>query len=229
MARSWQLFRVCEIKDCGRVLGPKEYGGLCGRHREARRARENPRCSFPGCANPSKATNGGLCQGHHWQSERGYELRPLRKKVYRGPRCNHPGCPKPSNGQGFCGGHRDQMRRYGRTWDIHRRSVWDHCRYDAAHRRVHAQFGRAADNLCIECGELAADWAYDHTDPTELHEDRGMGIGLLFYSRFPEFYAPMCKKCHKVADTRRVAAERASYREFLRKERAAFVVSESVD
>jgi HNH endonuclease len=61
--------------------------------------------------------------------------------------------------------------------------------YDRAHLRVVRLWGKARLYPCIECGRPAQDWAYDGTDPT------GEGVKRK-YSIWPEFYMPMCHRCH---------------------------------
>jgi hypothetical protein len=65
--------------------------------------------------------------------------------------------------------------------------------YDNAHTRVVRLWGKACLYPCINCGRRARDWAYDGTDPT------GQGIKRR-YSIWPEFYMPMCHKCHMRLD-----------------------------
>jgi hypothetical protein len=133
--------------------------------------------------------------------------------------CLFESCSRPPNWRGYCLAHRGQIRRGGALAPIRTRTIQDKCGYGAAHLRCTKLWGSASDSQCVECGGRAAEWAYDHTDPTELHEDTETGFGVLSYSRFPEFYAPMCKKCHKKLDVRRMHIERSKYREFIRKER----------
>lgn len=74
--------------------------------------------------------------------------------------------------------------------------------YEAAHQRVRSLRGRASEYVC-DCGEQAAQWAYDHSDPNELVSvTRGC-----VYSTDPARYTPMCALCHKRYDiTHRTAS-----------------------
>jgi hypothetical protein len=83
--------------------------------------------------------------------------------------------------------------------------IFDPCTYEGAHDRCRKLWGRASEYLCIGigCGEQAVDWAYDGGDCTQLGgplapADR-LG-GRSYYSRFPEFYMPLCRRCHKQLD-----------------------------
>jgi hypothetical protein len=72
--------------------------------------------------------------------------------------------------------------------------IFDSCTYATAHNRCRKLWGPASQYLCIRCGEKAFDWAYDGTDCTQL--DGPIGI----CSRFPEFYMPLCHRCHMRLD-----------------------------
>jgi hypothetical protein len=76
------------------------------------------------------------------------------------------------------------------------RTVWDEVTYHGAHLRCGALWGTAKHHPCVVCGKPAADWAYDGTDPTERYDDARDYFNqvrtILPYSRFPEFYMPMC-------------------------------------
>ena len=77
--------------------------------------------------------------------------------------------------------------------------VMSDCTYTAAHRRCWREWGRAADHPCVDCQTQAREWAYDGTDPTELCGEDEYGPGRV-YSRFPEFYMPLCRQCHVTRD-----------------------------
>ena len=67
--------------------------------------------------------------------------------------------------------------------------------YSAAHGRAKSLWGSASSYPCVECGRQAIDWAYDGTDPSERRGRTPSG-SLCAYSPYPEFYMPMCRKCH---------------------------------
>ena len=66
--------------------------------------------------------------------------------------------------------------------------------YKGAHSRVRAVKGSAAEHLCIDCGNPAKHWSYDHTDPDEHTSDSGP------FSLHPDRYQPRCHKCHRNFD-----------------------------
>lgn len=68
--------------------------------------------------------------------------------------------------------------------------------YRMAHKHVMLKHGRAAEHSCVVCGQKAVEWAYDHRDPDE-RTDPARG---LTYSDNPDFYNPMCRKCHAAFD-----------------------------
>lgn len=68
--------------------------------------------------------------------------------------------------------------------------------YNAAHMRVRRAKGSASGQVC-ECGRPAREWAYDIRTPdaAEYTDDRGYR-----YSGDPDYYVPMCFRCHRVLD-----------------------------
>ena len=66
--------------------------------------------------------------------------------------------------------------------------------YHAVHFRLTRDRGRAADQLCNDCGLLALHWSYDWEDPNEL-TDKGK-----IYSRNQDHYQPRCQSCHFALD-----------------------------
>lgn len=64
----------------------------------------------------------------------------------------------------------------------------------AAHSRVRTDRGPARDYACVDCGETAAHWSYNHEDPDELPAISGP------YSLSPDFYEARCVPCHKRFD-----------------------------
>lgn len=73
-----------------------------------------------------------------------------------------------------------------------RRDVVDYAR---VHDRLREVFGRAADHPCVDCGNQARDWSYDHQDPNERVSPRG-----LVFTEDLSHYAPRCISCHRNFD-----------------------------
>lgn len=78
----------------------------------------------------------------------------------------------------------------------------DDISYNTAHKRVRRARGRAKTHLCVGCGEAAAEWSYNHTDPDERTEPVHRPTGILWfaYSPDPSQYSPRCKPCHQRFD-----------------------------
>jgi hypothetical protein len=67
--------------------------------------------------------------------------------------------------------------------------------YDGAHGRLRKLNGRASGYPCALCGSAAAEWAYDHSDPDELTDQRGRP-----YSLDAGRYMALCLPCHRRLD-----------------------------
>ena len=71
--------------------------------------------------------------------------------------------------------------------------------YRTAHERIWTERGRADEHQCADCGETAAQWSYDKTDPNELRQPNRNGwpqVTELVYSLDPYRYQPRCLSCH---------------------------------
>lgn len=132
--------------------------------------------------------------------------------------CKEESCQRPSHARGYCPSHWNQWRRWGFVKPIRARSIHDECSYHAAHDRLHKQWGSASQYGCIACPKTATDWAYDGTDPSQLYNQtswgKGRALSWVFYSRYPEFYMPMCRRCHRARDLHLAFAELHEYREW---------------
>jgi hypothetical protein len=80
-----------------------------------------------------------------------------------------------------------------------RRNNHSHITYEAAHIRVKQAKGPAAEWPCIDCGEPAAEWSYDHADNVEYVCSKR----YVLYSIDPQRYQPRCRTCHKRHDMNR--------------------------
>ena len=92
-----------------------------------------------------------------------------------------------------------------------------------AHNHVVRLWGSASRYDCVSCGEPAKDWAYDGTDPTYLLGADRPGNSLVRFSRFPEFYMPLCILCHKRRDRTETARELSEYRQWKRLENVSSI------
>ena len=66
--------------------------------------------------------------------------------------------------------------------------------YHAVHHRLYRDRGLASQHECVDCGEQAFHWSYDHTEITPLHSPKGD------YSTDQTKYQPRCALCHKAFD-----------------------------
>lgn len=139
------------------------------------------------------------------------------------PFCKAVGCAKrwhdtASVNRPYCRMHLDRLQRTGDAYVTasqlrgpYRKSGSD-VTYGQAHRRASALWGPAKRHPCVTCGNLAAQWAYDGTDPTQLLDLARVKGSAYFYSEWPEFYMPMCTKCHRARDSASMQAELREYR-----------------
>ena len=78
--------------------------------------------------------------------------------------------------------------------------------YHAVHTRVRTLRGRASDYSCVLCGGAAAEWAYDHTDPSprlQVLPAWGGAEMTVEYSVDESRYEPRCRACHIYGDRSR--------------------------
>lgn len=87
-----------------------------------------------------------------------------------------------------------KRRPKGSVGKVSKRTPWDQVGYAAVHARLRRGKGKASAFQCIQCGDQAKDWAYDHTDPDERFDADGP------YSLDPDRYHPMCRPCHLALD-----------------------------
>lgn len=173
----------------------------------------------------------GYCEAHLYRHKRGLPLdKPFLVKKRQPEKCAAAGCDKKPTSLGYCATHNAQYRKHGTVKPI--RTVWDEVTYHGAHQRCAALWGAAKHHPCVECGKAAADWAYDGTDPTEKYYDAPDDFDavrtILPYSRFPEFYMPMCKACHKQRDMQELNDDLEAFREWRKTMRsgASFFVAD---
>ena len=117
--------------------------------------------------------------------------------------CSLPGCGAKHFGKGWCQRHYMQVRR-GQEPTLERPG--DFVTYSGAHRRVYYVKGPAKLHSCVECGGRALDWAYVGGDPNEIvgpvprPKSHNRPPSMCAYSADPEFYVPMCRRCHVAHD-----------------------------
>lgn len=194
----------CLVEDCSQ---PNKSLGYCSAHYQALRRSTDTNlsgktCSTTGCDRPHSAQ--GYCRKCYARLRKLPEdKRPFKVRNRERGTCNIPSCGRPHAASGYCDIHYRRWKKYGdprestpvdtRAWNP------DQPCYIAVHNWVRDERGPATDHACQHCTSPAAEWAYDHTDDQELTDQRG-----LTYSTKAEHYIPLCRRCHRRADTRRV-------------------------
>lgn len=174
----------------------------------------NATCSLPDCGKPVK--RGGYCYGHYMKNWR-----------YGTPTPEFPPAWDDIRGQRF--GHLVVSERVASKWlclcdcgaatlvrsgDLNRGTVttcgdrvkhWrrEDIGYSMAHSRVRADRGRVQEYECVDCGQPAEHWSYDHTDPDEMYA-LDLSAHPVAYSAIPAHYSPRCVRCHKRFDLDRL-------------------------
>lgn len=222
----------CSVEHCDRKARSRK-AKYCGAHYQRWlkgapldtpiREPRPPACSVKACGRPHYAF--GLCNTHRYRQLHGIPLdRPISSPGI-GRICDVKGCGEKHVARGYCARHYERatrrshlgidspFRRPIRSGDIgDAPGHVDRISVAGAHMRVRALWGSAAQYPCFECGGPARDWAYDGADPTERYGKNGNGNSFVFYSRFPEFYMPMCAPCHRRRDKLVAARELYEYR-----------------
>lgn len=230
--------KLCSIEGCDRV---SNYGpdGYCRMH-QTRKEREAPLvpellrapngqrtpCIVKGCKRPRDSKD-GYCHGHARQLRTTGTVTPTFQPRMKQPKfCSFEGCAGKPLAKGYCAAHLRQLRMHGRMVPI--RTIFDQCTYAGAHHRCRALWGRVQQYPCIECGEAAEEWAYDGSDPSQLYDTKQdwQLRSNVPYSRFPEFYMPMCKQCHKKSDMKQLQTELQEFREWRKSQKQPFGVDD---
>lgn len=130
--------------------------------------------------------------------------------------CNHPDCDGLHFARRLCRKHYERAKLAG-TWDdLPPAGYGNPCSSVTAHRRVKRMWGPAGNYPCVECGGMAAQWAYDGADPDQNFgpvSNRGSHTWMA-WSAYPEFYMPMCARCHTARDAAIAKEELREYRQW---------------
>lgn len=172
-----------------------------------------PVCQVDGCADRACRHAAGLhvCREHarRWgRSGRFHKIRLTQPPRTRRSTCIIEGCDDADDGpHGYCKRHKTRLDRHGDALTCIQPSErrvpcgvdnanWtgDQASYPAVHQRLHYQRGSARDHPCVDCGQRAAHWSYDHADPNERSTSAGP------YSVDLAHYQPRCVSCHKRFD-----------------------------
>lgn len=176
-------------------------------------------CSVATCERRHHAK--GFCSTHFylWKTH-GSPLVRARRERGATPACEVAGCQRPHEGKGYCHSHYRRFRLYGNPLHSEPRGPrpldappslapaprlravsprWKTAvGYTTAHRRVALTRGPASAQTCVDCGERARQWSYEHNCPQERRDRRGRA-----YSADPTRYAARCIPCHTAFDAAR--------------------------
>lgn len=129
--------------------------------------------------------------------------------------CAIEGCGRVHYAKDLCKRHY-QRKLIGTPMDLPPQKWGPTVSLVTAHRRPKQLWGPARQYPCVQCGDQAAHWAYDGTDPTQFYApsaNRG-GYTWMYSSSYPEFYMPMCAKCHARRDATLAKKELLEYRQW---------------
>lgn len=173
-------------------------------------------CLIAGCTRP--VDWGKHCPAHRTRINRTGHAGPAEVAVKGRPKppCKVDGCDRPRKTRDLCDMHYQRLLNNGDANYVpppprgERNNSWrgDNILSGAAHRRVVVLRGPASSHPCINCGDPAKHWAYDHKDPDEKpNVTTASGRNPGPYSVKPEHYQPMCVPCHKRYDLATIQAQ----------------------
>jgi hypothetical protein len=188
---------------------PCHARGYCTKH-YSRHKQSAEECRRPGCTRTIEHGSLGWCEVHYKRHRRGTDMDIPVRLIDPSRPCSVEGCDKPYKSSGYCERHYKRWQT-GRDVNAPDRSIHDECSYQTAHRRIWRAWGSASEHLCVDCGFEAKEWAYDGSDSAQLYGIQPNG-SYCFYSRYPEFYMPLCSDCHSLRDRGSAARELRQYR-----------------
>lgn len=160
-------------------------------------------CTVDGCGKKLYAR--GYCEMHYARLRRNGSPNLQPPRGLQG--CSVDECDQPHCCRGYCRLHYERWHKHGdphvvayMAGDSHYAWVGDDISYGAMHRRIHLFNGPANQQTCVDCGQQARDWSYNHRDPNERIGYGFDGTSLMTYSSDVAYYEPRCKKCHRAFD-----------------------------
>lgn len=145
------------------------------------------------CASSTRAR--AEAEKHGWPAPLAWE--DIDHDAAAGKSCLFQDCSSVARSRGWCENHYRRWLRSGSPVGTGKmgRPRAATATYTAVHLRLKRERGRAREHTCIECGEPAATWAYDHRDDDYIADDRGRP-----YSLDLTHYEPLCVPCHNQRD-----------------------------
>ena len=211
---------TCKIDDCETTSHARGY---CRSHYRklmaygdplwAPSTKPNKYCEVPRCEKKARTKTAKLCPMHYHRQYRGRKIGGAEEWVRKSKTgsCAVKDCENTDSEGIYCSMHAARMRRHGDTEkvispseryapsgeDNHKWKGSD-VGYTAAHDRVRRARGSASNHDCVDCGEPAYHWSYDHECENEqVRFERGYYVSL---SPYIDHYQPRCVPCHKRFD-----------------------------
>lgn len=162
-------------------------------------------CTITECSRPRRTRTADYCEMHYYRIRRsGQPGAPESQRRTPGT-CQHDGCERPDAGaHRWCRLHAERVRKHGdpacvlsaprNSGEQHPQWKGGSVLYSGMHMRIRKVRGAASTRECVDCGDTASHWSYDHRDPDERHSPEGA------YSLDIEHYQPRCVPCHKTYD-----------------------------
>ena len=148
-------------------------------------------CTIDECT--SRVHGHGMCTKHYL---RWYAHGDPRYERKTSEACGIQGCANPprSRTAEHCEMHYYRIRRNGDALNLKNTRKPDPL-YRAAHSRIQRERGKARAYDCVDCGQQAWHWSYNHGDPNEKTSPSGQP-----YSLNTANYSPRCYRCHMILD-----------------------------
>lgn len=203
---------TCSASDCENLArsGKAEY---CEKHYYRLRRtgtlnalpwHKRGQCSIEGCNKPE--SHRLMCSMHASRTSRHGDPQVTHRPRQLGA-CNLPDCDRPKESNGMCELHARRTRTNGDPHTVlqgkphegaaNHNWVGDAVGYEGWHARLRKEQGAAANQRCVDCGEQARDWSYNHDSPDERSSPDGP------YALSADCYSPRCKRCHIIFDLNR--------------------------
>lgn len=213
MANSSRLKYDCTVPGCGRKGPYKKY---CTRHYTQMRKKgriieyvQYELCTANGCKKKPRSKHAEYCETHYYRLRRTGKLELDPQPRVPDAECWVDSCESmASHVNGLCRNHHLGYQRNG-NFEDHRRGPFsyrwleDHeLTYNAVHQRARRFRGEAKNYDCIDCGDVAQHWSYDHNAEDERYEEVDGYMAPFSPSIYD--YSPRCVPCHKKMDLEKV-------------------------
>jgi hypothetical protein len=161
----------------------------------------NTTCKIDGCTD--RVASLGWCSKHYTRMHRHGDPSVTYRPRQIGS-CSIPGCDQPKESKGWCEKHARRARlngdplivKQGKPKSGERNHNWvgDAVSYEGWHSRIRNARGSADGYQCVDCGQQANDWSYDHASDSETTSPDGP------YALDMDHYQPRCRRCHIALD-----------------------------